>query len=73
MHGGVGTGEPIPNEIEVRIQLDDSIIQDTAAEKTQSATEVGVTMDVRKYRIRWYGEEEPVARARAILWYSLDN
>ena len=43
----------------------DSIIQDTAAEKEQDMKEVGVTLSPWEYRMRWYGEEESIARARA--------
>ncbi len=60
-----GFGESIPEEGSVRVQYDDSIIQDTAAEKEQDMREVGVTMAVWEYRAKWYGEEESVARARA--------
>ena len=31
----------------------------------QDMAEVGVTMSSWEYRMRWYGEEESVARARA--------
>ena len=55
----------IPQFGEVRVQFDDSIIQDTAAEKEQDMREVGVTMGAWEYRMRWYGEEESIARARA--------
>ena len=65
MHVSRGFGESIPNEGETRIQFDDSIIQDTAAEKEQDMKEVGVTMGAWEYRMRWYGEEESIARARA--------
>ncbi|WP_172135060.1 hypothetical protein [Adlercreutzia sp. ZJ473] len=58
--------EPISDEGEVRIQFDDSIIQDTMAEKVQGTAEVGVTMDTWEYRLRWYGEEGSVVRAHAI-------
>ena len=40
-------------------------IQDTAAKKERDMREVGVTMGAWEYRMRWYGEEESVARARA--------
>ena len=60
-----GFGEDIPDEGEAHVQFDDSIIQDTAAEKEQDMREVGVTMSAWEYRMRWYGEEEGVARARA--------
>lgn len=65
MHASRSFGESIPNEGEVRVQFDDSIIQDTAAEKEQDMREVGVTMGTWEYRMRWYGEEESVARTRA--------
>jgi hypothetical protein len=39
--------------------------QDTVAEKEQDMREVGVTMAAWEYRVKWYGEEESVARARA--------
>ena len=60
-----GFGESIPEEGIITVQYDDSIIQDTAAEKAQDMQEVGVTMGAWEYRMRWYGEEESVARARA--------
>ena len=60
-----GFGESIPEEGSVRVQYDDSIIQDTAAEKAQDMSEVGVTMHAWEYRAKWYGEEEKVAKARA--------
>jgi hypothetical protein len=65
MYVSRGFGESIPEEGSVRVQYDDSIIQDTAAEKEQDMREVGVTMGAWEYRMRWYGEEESVARARA--------
>lgn len=65
MHASRSFGESIPDEGEVHVQFDDSIIQDTAAEKEQDMREVGVAMGAWEYRMRWYGEEESVARARA--------
>ncbi len=65
MHASRSFGESIPDEGETRIQFDDFIIQDTAAEKEQDMREVGVTMSAWEYRMRWYGEEESVARTRA--------
>lgn len=64
MHMSYAFGESIPQEGDVRVQFDDSIIQDTAAEKAQDMAKVGVTMAAWEYRVRWYGEEESVARAR---------
>ena len=65
LHMSRSFGEAIPEEGELRVQFDDSIVQDTAAEKEQDMREVGVTMGAWEYRMRWYGEEESVARARA--------
>ena len=58
-------GVNIPDEGEVRVEFDDSIIQDTAALKAQDMTEVGVTLAPWEYRARWYGESEAVAKERA--------
>jgi len=58
-------GESIPHEGLVRVQYDDSIIQDTAAEKAQDMAEVGATLNAWEYRMRWLGEDESTARARA--------
>ena len=58
-------GESIPKEGEIHVAFDDSIVQDTDAEKARDMKEVGVTMAAWEYRVRWYGEEEGVARARA--------
>ena len=58
-------GESIPDEGSMRVQYDDSIVQDVAAEKEQDMREVGVTMAAWEYRVKWYGEEESVARVRA--------
>ena len=65
MYVSRGFGESIPGEGSVRVQYDDSIIQDTAAEKAQDMAEVGVTMHAWEYRRKWYGEEEKIAKARA--------
>ena len=60
-----GFGENIPEEGSVRVQYDDSIIQDTAAEKAQDMVEVGITLAPWEYRARWYGEDEATARRLA--------
>lgn len=36
-----------------------------AAEKEQDMREVGVTMAAWEYRVKWYGEDEKTAKARA--------
>lgn len=48
---------------EVAVRMDDSIIQDTAAEKQQDLAEVGSTMNAWEYRMKWYGEDEETAKA----------
>lgn len=58
-------GENVPDEGLVRVQYDDSIIQDTAAEKAQDMAEAGATLNPWEYRMRWLGEDESTARARA--------
>lgn len=58
-------GESVADEGEVSVAFDDSIVQDVAAEKAQDMREVNVTMQPWEYRMRWYGEDEPTARARA--------
>lgn len=59
-------GEEIPPEGEVTVQLDDSIVQDTDAEKKQDMAEVAAGLMQRwEYRCKWYGEDEKTARKRA--------
>ena len=58
-------GESVPEEGEITVSFDDSIITDTAAEKRIAMSEVGVTMHPWEYRARFYGEDESTARARA--------
>lgn len=58
-----GMGEATPDEGDVRVLFDDSIIQDTEAEKTRDMKEVAAgLMRPREYRMRWYGEDEQTAR-----------
>ncbi len=47
----------------MRLLFDDSIIQDTEAEKTRDMKEVAAgLMQPWEYRVRWYGESEDKAR-----------
>ena len=50
-----GFGRELPDEGEIHVLFDDSIITDTAAEKAQDMAEVGVTMHAWEYRAKWYG------------------
>ena len=45
--------------------FDDSIITDTFQEKEQDLAEVGVTMTVAEFRLKWYGEAADMAEERA--------
>ena len=49
----------------MHVMFDDSIIQDVAAEKAQDMAEVGVTLNAWEYRMKWLGEDEKTAKARA--------
>ncbi len=65
MHVSRGFGEELPDEGDIRVMFDDSIIADTAASKASDMAEVGVTMHAWEYRMKWYGEDEKTARERA--------
>ena len=50
-------GRPLPDEGDVRVAFDDSIVQDTTSEKRQDMDEVAAgLMDRAEYRAKWYGE-----------------
>ena len=57
-------GELVPDEGEVRVTFDDSIITDTAADKAQDMAEVAAgLMADWEYRVKWFGEDEATAKA----------
>ena len=59
-------GVGLPDEGEVRVTFDDSIITDTSAEKRQDMAEVASgLMNAWEYRAKWYGEDETTARRLA--------
>ncbi len=58
---GEGAGDPGA----MSVAFDDSIVQDTDAQKKRDMAEVGITMHAWEYRMRWYGEDEPTAKKRA--------
>ena len=59
-------GESIPDEGGMRVLFDDSIIQDTAAEKAQDMAEIAAgLLRPWEYRVKWLGEDEKTAKARA--------
>jgi len=52
-----GFGRDLPDEGDVTVIYDDSIVQDTASEKRQDMDEVAAGLITREeYRARWYGE-----------------
>ena len=56
-------GAELPDEGEVRVTFDDSIISDTASDKRQDMAEVAAgLMRPWEYRCKWYGEDEGAAR-----------
>ncbi len=56
-------GEKVPDEGGVRALFDDSIIQDTEAEKTRGMKEIAIGLQMPwECRVRWYGEDEAAAR-----------
>lgn len=60
-----GMGVDVPDEGEVSVVFDDSIIQDTEAEKNRDMKEVSAGLMLPwEYRAKWYGESDEVARAR---------
>ena len=57
-------GEPLPDEGDVEVTFDDSIITDTTAEKAQDMAEVTAgLMHGWEYRAKWYGEDPQTAKA----------
>lgn len=58
--------ESLPESGTVTVNFDDSIIQDTAAEKAQDMAEVAAgLMQKWEFRVKWYGEEEAEAKRNA--------
>ena len=58
-----GLGLELPDEGQVRVGFDDSIISDTAAEKRQDMGEVAAgLMQPWEYRCKWYGEDDATAK-----------
>lgn len=58
-----GMGESVPDEGDVRVLFDDSIIQGAEAEKERDMKEVAAGLMLPwEYRARWYGESEDVVK-----------
>lgn len=63
---GTLNGWPVPEGCEVRVDFDDSIIQDTSAEKAQMMAEVSAGIVPKwMYLVRFYAMEEAEAKAMA--------
>ena len=60
-------GEGLPEEGDVSVIYDDSIVQDTASEKRQDMDEVAAgLLEPWEYRAKWRGEDEATARRGAL-------
>ena len=56
-------GVDVPDEGDVGVVFDDSIVQDAEAEKARDMREVVAGLMLPwEYRMRWYGEDEATAR-----------
>lgn len=62
-------GKQLPEEGNITVQFDDSIITDTAAEKSQDQSELNITLNPWEYRMKWYGEDEETAKANVPSGY----
>lgn len=65
LHCGRSLGVRLPREGNIKVLFDDSIITDVYTEKKQDLEELGRTMLPFEYRMKWYGEDEATAKARA--------
>lgn len=63
---GVALGrDDIDKNAEIKIDFDDSIIEDSASERDQDRKDVEMgVMSAAEYRAKWYGETEDVAAAK---------
>ena len=62
-----GMGVGLPEEGNVSVIYDDSIVQDTASEKQQDMAEVTAGLMTReKYRARWYGDGSPARKSNSM-------
>lgn len=65
LHCARRLGVKLPKEGNVRVAFDDSIITDVYTEKKQDLEELGRTLLPYEYRMKWYGEDEEAAKAKA--------
>lgn len=58
-------GKKVDTETEIIITMDDSIIEDTNAEKTRDLSEINAgVLSKWEYRNKWYGEDEETAKEK---------
>lgn len=63
----------IKEEFEIEINFDDSIIEDTAAERMRDMQEVREgLMQKWEYRAKWYGEDEDTAKSMVVMESPID-
>lgn len=61
---GIVLGNPLNPETEIRIDFDDSIIEDKQAERNTDRQDVAMgSMALWEYRAKWFGETEDKAKA----------
>ena len=64
----LGIAARVPNlseDVEIRIDFDDSIIEDKKSEREQDRQDVSMgVMGLAEYRAKWYGETEDTAAGR---------
>lgn len=57
----------LSEEVEVKIDFDDSIIEDKQSERKQDIQDVSIgAMQLWEYRMKWYGEDEETAKKNVI-------
>ena len=62
---GIATGQALNTESEIKIDFDDSIIEDKQAERATDRQDVSMgAMPLYEYRMKWYGEDETTAKAK---------
>lgn len=62
---GIATGQALNAGSEIKIEFDDSIIEDKQAERATDRQDVSMgVMPLYEYRMKWYGEDEDTAKAK---------
>lgn len=62
---GIGMGNALNEGVTIKIDFDDSIIEDKQTERKQDMQDVSMgAMSLEEYRAKWYGESEEVAKKK---------